>query len=86
MLLAGTVAPVGNVELDPENVVRRMLTVCGVHNYHPRDLEAALTFLAGPGQHFPFETLLAASYPLEQADQAFHCAHTLPGVRVVVVP
>ncbi|MGH7223742.1 MAG: hypothetical protein ACRELF_10975 [Gemmataceae bacterium] len=47
---------------------------------------AFLTFLAGPGRHFPFETLVAASYPLEQAEQAFAHAHTMPGVRVAVVP
>jgi hypothetical protein len=34
VLLAGTVAPVGTVALDPEDVVRRMLTIRGVHNYH----------------------------------------------------
>jgi alcohol dehydrogenase len=86
VLLAGTVAPVGNVGLDPEKVVRRMLTVRGSHNYHPRDLGAALGFLAGPGRKFPLESLVAATYPLEQAEQAFAQAHALPGARVVVVP
>jgi alcohol dehydrogenase len=86
LVLAGTVAPVGNVGLDPENVVRRMLTIRGVHNYHPRDLEAALTFLAGPGRNYPFESLVAAEYPLDQAEQAFAHAHSHPGVRVAVVP
>ena len=86
MVLAGTVAPVGKVGLDPEKAVRRMLTLRGVHNYHSRDLEAALKFLAGAGRHFPFETLVAAGYPLEQAERAFTHAHTLPGVRVAVVP
>ncbi|MGE3818530.1 MAG: alcohol dehydrogenase catalytic domain-containing protein [Isosphaeraceae bacterium] len=86
VVLAGTVAPVGNVTFDPEQVVRRMLTIRGVHNYHPRDLSAALEFLAGPGRDFPWRNLVVAEYPLEQAEQAFAEAHLRPGVRVAVVP
>ena len=78
LILAGTVAPVGNVGFDPESVVRRMLTIRGVHNYHPRDLESALTFLAGPGRSFPFASLVAAEYPLAQAEQALAYAHAHP--------
>jgi alcohol dehydrogenase len=86
VVLAGTVAPVGNVGLDPENVVRRLLTIRGVHNYHPRDLATALGFLAGPGRDFPWQSLVVAAYALEQAEQAFAAAHAQPGLRVAVVP
>src|SRR5690606_8852365 len=86
VVLAGTVAPVGNVGLDPENVVRRMLTIRGVHNYHPRDLSAALAFLAGAGRSFPWESLIAAEHPLGRVEEAFADAHAHPGVRVAVVP
>jgi alcohol dehydrogenase len=86
VVLAGTVAPVGNIGLDPEDVVRRMLTIRGVHNYHPRDLAAALVFLAGPGHNFPWQTLIVAEYPLGKVEEAFADAHARPGVRVAVVP
>jgi alcohol dehydrogenase len=86
VVLAGTVAPVGAIGFDPEIVVRRMLTIRGVHNYHPRDLAEALGFLAGPGSDFPWQSLVVAEYPLEQAEQAFAAAHAQPGVRVAVVP
>jgi putative phosphonate catabolism associated alcohol dehydrogenase len=86
VVLAGTVAPVGSVELDPEKFVRRMLTVRGVHNYHPRDLVAALNFLAGSGREFPWESLIIARYPLEQTERAFATAHASPGQRVAVFP
>jgi alcohol dehydrogenase len=86
LVLAGTVAPTAGVVFDPEKVVRHMLTIRGVHNYHPRDLEAALAFLAGPGRGFSFERLIAADYPLEEAEQAFAHAHACPGVRVAVIP
>lgn len=86
VVLAGTVAPVGTVPLDPEQVVRRMLTVRGVHNYAPPDLAAALAFLAGPGRGFPWAELVAARHPLAAVERAFADAHARPGVRVAVVP
>jgi alcohol dehydrogenase len=86
LVLAGTVAPVGTLSIDPESVVRRMLTIRGVHNYHPRDLEAALAFLAGPGGAYPFESLVGACHPLDEAEAAFARAHAHPGTRVAIVP
>jgi alcohol dehydrogenase len=86
IVLAGTVAPVGNLEWDPEGVVRRMLTIRGSHNYHPRDLATALRFLSGPGAQFPWRSLVVAEYPLERAEEAFADAHRQPGVRVAIVP
>ncbi len=86
VVLAGTVAPVGTVAFDPEAAVRRMLTIRGMHNYHPRDLAAALDFLAGPGRAYPFAELVGAEYALADAERAFADAHARPGVRVAVVP
>lgn len=86
LLLAGTVSPTATVAIEPEAVVRRMLTVRGVHNYRPRDLETALTFLAGVGRTFPFDDLVSAEFPLERADEAFAWAHARSGVRVAVRP
>jgi alcohol dehydrogenase len=86
VVLAGTVAPLGNVVFDPESVVRRWLTICGVHNYHPRDLATALKFLTDSHAEFPWESLVVADYRLEQAEQAFARAHAEAGVRVAVVP
>jgi alcohol dehydrogenase len=86
VVLAGTVAPVGSVPLDPEHVVRRMLTVRGVHNYHHHDLATALAFLAGPGHRFPWADLVAARYSLATVEEAFADAHARPGVRIAVVP
>jgi len=86
VVLAGTVAPVGTVPLDPEQAVRRMLTIHGVHNYHPDDLGDALAFLAGPGRKYPWADLVAAHYPLSKVERAFADAHAQPGVRVAVTP
>lgn len=84
--LAGSVMPQGTIGLDPERLVRKWLSVRGVHNYHPHDLATALTFLAGPGRAIPFESLIAADYFLDQIEQAFTTAHSLSGVRIGVRP
>lgn len=86
VVLVGTVTPTAAVPLDPERFVRRMITIRGVHNYHPRDLATALAFLAGPGQRFPFAELVDTEFPLTQVGEAFTVAHANPGIRIAVVP
>ena len=39
---AGTVSPTDPVPVAPETIVRRCLTITGVHNYDPADLVAAV--------------------------------------------
>ncbi|MGJ3507449.1 zinc-binding dehydrogenase [Enemella sp. A6] len=64
LVLAGSVAPRGTVDLDPENMVRRLLTVRGVHNYEPRHLSEAIRFLAGT--HWPWHLVIGE--PVDLAD------------------
>lgn len=63
-VLAGSVAPGLPVALDPEAVVRRQLSILGVHNYEPRHLSAALNFLRQTRDRFPWAELVAAPRPL----------------------
>jgi alcohol dehydrogenase len=86
VVLAGTVQPTASVPLDPEKVVRRMLTIRGVHNYAPIDLATAIDFLAGPATAYPFRSLIGPTFSLEEAQAAFTHAHANPGTRVVIVP
>jgi alcohol dehydrogenase len=86
VVLAGTVLPTPPVPLDPEAVVRRLLTIRGVHNYVPTDLSAAVDFLAGPGRTLPFGGLVGRSFPLVDAAAAFAHAKVRRELRVAVVP
>lgn len=86
VILAGAVTPVDSIPLFPEQIVRRLLTIRGVHNYHPQDLATALAFLAGPGLRYPFESLVVNHYPLSEAEAAFTFAHAHPGLRVAILP
>jgi putative phosphonate catabolism associated alcohol dehydrogenase len=63
-VLAGAVAADAAVVFDPERVVRRQLSILGVHNYEPRHLSSALTFLSATRDRFPWSALVAAPHAL----------------------
>jgi putative phosphonate catabolism associated alcohol dehydrogenase len=83
--LVGSVFPTRPVALLPEMVVRRQLTLCGVHNYLPTDLVAAVDFLAAWHRHHPFAELVEQTFSLAEAARAFERAGA-GAVRVAVVP
>lgn len=80
----GAVFPSPPVPVDPEAVVRRCLTVVGVHNYAPPDLTAAVAFLARAHTRFPFAGLVERTFSLEEADAALRFADAGKPVRVGV--
>lgn len=82
---AGAVFPTDPVPVLPEQVIRRCLTVTGVHNYAPQDLVAAVEFLAAHHTRFPFAELVAKSFPLADVNDAFKFAEAERPVRVAVV-
>jgi putative phosphonate catabolism associated alcohol dehydrogenase len=85
-VLAGSVLPGPEVPIDPERVVRRLLTIVGVHNYRPADLLAAVDFLAAHHHTLPFAELVAGRYPLAEVGAAFAAAGSGSALRQAVVP
>ncbi|MFS7874005.1 alcohol dehydrogenase catalytic domain-containing protein [Streptomyces asiaticus] len=65
-VLAGTVAPDGLLEIDPESTVRNHTSIHGQHNYEPRHLLAALEFLSGSAQTYPWTELVAPARPMSE--------------------
>ncbi|AMV29781.1 Alcohol dehydrogenase [Gemmata sp. SH-PL17] len=80
----GAVFPTAPVSIEPEMIVRRCLTVTGIHNYAPRDLAAAVEFLAANHTRFPFAELVSKSFPLAEVNEAFRFAEAERPVRVAV--
>lgn len=83
---AGTASPVGDVPIDPEQVVRRILTLRGMHNYAPEDLETALGFLERNHSVYPFTDLIGKSFPLDKVNEAFRAANDSGGKRITIRP
>jgi len=86
LVLVGSVFRSAHVRLDPERVVRGLLSIEGVHNYLPDDLATALNFLASAQDRFPFDSLVEATFSLDDVDTAFHYAAEKRPVRVAVKP
>jgi putative phosphonate catabolism associated alcohol dehydrogenase len=85
-VLAGSVSPVDPVPLDPEWLVRGLLTVTGVHNYRAADLQTAVRFLAAHHADHPFGELVEGAYPLDRIDDAVAAARGAVAPRQAVVP
>ncbi|MFO0809902.1 MAG: zinc-binding dehydrogenase [Gemmataceae bacterium] len=82
----GSVFPGPPVPVSAESLVRKELSLFGVHNYRPADLVSALSTLALNQLTYPFADLVSATFPLDRADDAFHVAATGEHVRVAVLP
>jgi alcohol dehydrogenase len=85
-VLVGAVFHTPAARFMPEMVVRGLLTICGVHNYLPRDLAAALDFLESEHQRYPFAELVTKTFPLAEAEEAFRYAEKHRPIRVAVMP
>ena len=86
VVFAGSVLPTAPVSIDPETVVRRLLTIRGVHNYVPEDLRTAVQFLQMNQGRFPFAELVEQSFPLSRVNEAVEAALRDLPVRVAVSP
>jgi len=85
-VLAGMVSPGADVTLDAHRIVRKMIHVHGVHNYHPRHLIQALEFVMANKSRFPFAELVDGCYGLDQVTQAMSDAANQRVLRAAIVP
>jgi putative phosphonate catabolism associated alcohol dehydrogenase len=83
---AGMVHPETQLDLTGEAVVRKCLTVRGVHNYQPHHLEQALTFLLETKDYLPFHKLVSPPLPLTSLEEAFEKTRSHEWLRVSVKP
>lgn len=84
IVLAGSVFPAPAVPIVAEEVVRRLLTIRGVHNYRPEHLATAVEFLLGADQE-AFAGLVGETIGFHEAPRAL--AVPAPrGTRVALRP
>lgn len=83
---AGMVHPDSQLSsLTGETIIRKCLTIRGVHNYTPWNLGEAVDFLKEFRFELPFESVLSPhTYRLTELDAAFSEAHAGRHCRVVV--
>ena len=85
-LFVGLVHPASQLDLTGEQIIRKCLTIRGVHNYGPRHLDQAVAFLQQTAQRYPYASLVSPPLPLDRLDQAFDLARQRTYHRVSVQP
>ena len=85
LILVGAVFPSRPIAIVPEQIVRRCLTVRGIHNYAPRHLRAALEFLAAHPS-IPFPALVAEWQPLSALNQVLSTSPSPGTLRIGIRP
>jgi threonine dehydrogenase-like Zn-dependent dehydrogenase len=85
-VLGGLVNPEAFVRIDANQILRKLLTLRGVHNYHPRHLVQALDFVTANRKRFPFHELVDGKYKLEDVGKAMQDAAGRKVLRAAIVP
>lgn len=84
--LGGVVNPDSYVRFDANVLLRKLITLRGVHNYHPRHLIQALDFVVANRERFPFRDLVDGKYGLNEVGQAMRDAAERKVLRAAIVP
>lgn len=83
---AGMVHPDTALDLTGEAVLRKCLTLRGVHNYAPHHLATGLDFLAKNHHRLPFAELTSPPLPLDQLNEALNLTRAREWQRVAIRP
>jgi len=85
-IVAGLVNPDDEFTVDGNEILRKWITLKGVHNYHPRHLIQALDFVMANRERFPFKDLVDSRFSLDQLDEAFSKAADRSVLRAAIIP
>jgi putative phosphonate catabolism associated alcohol dehydrogenase len=90
--IAGTAVWVGAVfnsrplQINAENIIRKLISIKGIHNYNFTDFKNAFDFLKCNWKKYPFGRVVEKEFPLDQVNEAFEYAiHAKPlrvGIRL----
>ncbi len=72
--LVGAVFRQRKVMMDAEQIIRRLITIKGLHNYNYEDFVYAVDFMRRNAQRFPFDQIVGKEFSLNEAEQAFNYA------------
>ncbi len=85
-VFVGSVFTQQTVEISPETTVRNLFNIHGQHNYAPQDLARAIEFLRETHTKYPFKSLVASEFSLNEVNEAFRYSLATKSIRVAVVP
>lgn len=80
-VLVGAVFNQRKTGIDAEKIIRKMLTIKGLHNYNYTDFSFAVDFIINNWQKYPFESLIEREFPLDEVNAAIDYAITHKPIR-----
>lgn len=85
-VLGGIVTPDADVTFDANILVKKWISLRGIHNYHPRHLIQALDFVMANRERFPFKDIVDSRFSLDELGEAFERASDRSVLRAAIVP
>lgn len=82
----GSVFPQPPLGIDTERIVRKLITIRGLHNYNEADFQEAVRFIENHSGDFPFEQLVEKTFPLTAINEAVDFAQKHKPYRVGLLP
>ncbi|MEZ4659965.1 MAG: zinc-binding dehydrogenase [Caldilineaceae bacterium] len=82
----GMVHPHSQLELTGEQIIRKHLTLFGIHNYAPQHLDEAVAFLTRTQHRYPYADLVSPPFALGDLNEAVAAAQQGMWHRVSVRP
>lgn len=78
----GAVFKQRKLEIDAEQMIRRILTIKGLHNYNYEDFSTAVDFIVQNFEKYPFLDLVEKEFSLDNVNEAFEYAVANKPIRV----
>lgn len=70
----GATFPQPDISINGEKMIRRVLTIKGLHNYNQSDLVSAVSFMESSFRQFDFDSLVHGGFSLDQTVEAYQYA------------
>jgi threonine dehydrogenase-like Zn-dependent dehydrogenase len=85
-LVLGHYCDAGPISFNPHIITRKQLQVFGSWSSEPRHMKAALEFLRGHTEEFPFANMVTHRFPLEKANEALETTAQWISTKSVITP
>ena len=82
----GNSYPNAKFTYDASDIIWRLLTIRGIHNYDTRHLQMGIDFLASTRNEFPFDKIVTHQVSLEDINTGLRLADSGSAIRVAVLP
>ncbi|XP_077994900.1 L-threonine 3-dehydrogenase-like [Glandiceps talaboti] len=84
-IFVGMVHPQSQLDITGNQIIRKYITIKGVHNYAPWHLEESVKFISETAEKYPYESLVSDAFPLQDIDGAVKESETQKYCRVALV-